>query len=595
MNMSQTKQASKWLADFQRVLNGGDPHDAVPLFGDECYWRDLLAFTWNVITLEGSGQIAAMLRECLPGIKPVTLSLDGEATLDADVTEAWFTIETAVARGRGFLRMKEGKCWTLLTTIDELKGHEEKKGANRIQGVEHRARKDRITWLEERARQENELGSSKQPYCLIIGGGQGGIMLAARLRRLGVPTIVIEKNKRAGDSWRNRYRSLVLHDPVWYDHLPYLPFPDDWPVFTPKDKMGDWLESYVRIMELNYWSSTECTGASFDPDAKKWTVSLVREGEPVTLHPDQLVFATGAYGFAKIIDFPGADRFKGEAFHTSRYKDGSTYAGKRCAVIGSGSSAHDICVDLWENDADVTMIQRSPSIVVKSETLMEYGFAELYSEEAVARGITTEKADLIFASMPFRLMPEFQAPLYADMVKADADFYDGLSASGFLWDMGEDNSGLMMKALRTASGYYIDVGASDLIISGEIKVKSGVEIDRFDESGIVMADGEHVDADVIVHATGYGSMDEMVAHLISSETAEKIGQFWGYGSGIPGDPGPWEGELRNMWKPTNQEALWFHGGNLALSRHYSSVVALQIKARMEGIPTPVYRNEASAR
>lgn len=63
------------------------------------------------------------------------------------------------------------------------------------------------------------------------------------------------------------------------------------------------------------------------------------------------------------------------------------------------------------------------------------------------------------------------------------------------------------------------------------------------------------------------------------------------GSGIVGiteDPGPWEGEQRNMWKPTRQEALWFHGGNLHQSRHYSQFLSLQLKARMEGIPTPVY-------
>lgn len=587
--MSATSQVSKLLDELQCALNSGDVQAVTALFADECYWRDLLAFTWNVITLEGHDQISSMLAERLPGIESITLSLDGEATIAENVIEAWFKLETSVARGRGLLRMIDGKCWTLLTTIDELKGYEEKKRFNRIQGVEHRATKDRTNWLEERVKEEQELGYTRQPYCLIIGGGQGGIMLAARLRRLKVPTIVVEKNERAGDSWRNRYRSLVLHDPVWYDHLPFLPFPDDWPVFTPKDKMGDWLESYVRIMELNYWTSTECKGASFDQVTKRWTVSVMRDGEPVTLQPEQLIFATGAYGFAKVIDFPGADEFKGEALHTSQYKDGSAYAGKRCAVIGSGSSAHDICVDLWENDADVTMIQRSPSIVVKSETLMKHGFAELYSEEAVERGVTTDKADLVFASLPFRLMPQYQKPLYAEIVEADAEFYEGLSKSGFLWDMGEDDTGLMMKALRTASGYYIDVGASDLIIKGEITVKSGVEIKNFYTNGIEIADGERIEADVIIHATGYGSMDEMVAHLISPEVAKNIGQFWGYGSGIAGDAGPWEGELRNMWKPTNHEALWFHGGNLALSRHYSLVVALQIKARMEGIPTPVYR------
>ncbi|MEX0347373.1 MAG: flavin-containing monooxygenase [Rhizobiaceae bacterium] len=590
--MSTSEHVEGWLAEFASALNGGDRSEVTRLFAEESYWRDLIAFTWNVITLEGKQQIAAMLDQCLANAQPVTLSLSGEPTIEDDVTEAWFELETAFGRGRGLLRLVDGRCWTLLTAMEELKGHEEKKGPNRVQGVAHGATKHRVTWLDERRREEQELGHSQQPYCLIIGGGQGGIMLAARLRRLGVPAIIIEKNDRAGDSWRNRYRSLVLHDPVWYDHLPYLPFPDDWPVFTPKDKMGDWLEAYVSIMELNYWSSTECVSASFDDKSAKWNVSVVRDGEPVTLHPDQLVIATGAYGFAKIIDFDGAEKFRGEVFHTSQYKDGAVYAGKRCAVIGSGSSAHDICADLWENDADVTMIQRSPSIVVRSDTLMKLGFASLYSEEAVARGISVDKADLLFASVPFRLMPQFQAPLYAEMVAADAEFYQKLSASGFLWDMGKDNSGLLMKALRTASGYYIDVGASDLIIDGEITVKSGVEIDRFDEHGIIMADGERIDADVIVHATGYGFMDEMVSRLISPEVANRIGKFWGYGSGIAGDPGPWEGELRNMWKPTRQEALWFHGGNLALSRHYSLVVALQIKARMEGIPTPVYPPEA---
>ncbi|MCU1565402.1 MAG: FAD-dependent oxidoreductase, partial [Pseudarthrobacter sp.] len=109
-------------------------------------------------------------------------------------------------------------------------------------------------------------------YTVIIGGGQGGIGLAARLRRLGVPTLVIEKNQKPGDSWRNRYKSLHLHDPVWYDHMPYLKFPDDWPVFAAKDKIGDWLEHYTAIMELNYWGGTECVGAEFDDGTQEWVV-----------------------------------------------------------------------------------------------------------------------------------------------------------------------------------------------------------------------------------------------------------------------------------------------------------------------------------
>ena len=90
-----------------------------------------------------------------------------------------------------------------------------------------------------------------------------------------MPTIIVEKNARPGDSWRNRYKSLCLHDPVWYDHLPYLPFPDDWPVFAPKDKIGDWLEMYTKVMELNYWGSTVAEKARWDEASD--TIELQRD------------------------------------------------------------------------------------------------------------------------------------------------------------------------------------------------------------------------------------------------------------------------------------------------------------------------------
>ena len=586
---SRAESVHQWLADFSTALKQNDLTAVSDLFADECYWRDLLAFTWNIKTLEGKAQIDAMLANVLNRVRPCNWRLDGDPTVNDDnIIEAFISFEIAIARGIGHLRLKDGKCWTLLTTMTELKGHEERKGVNRELGVEHQARRDRMTWLEQKQQTETELGIKRQPYCLIVGGGQGGIALGARLRRLGVPAIIIEKNVKAGDSWRSRYRSLVLHDPVWYDHLPYLPFPDDWPVFTPKDKMGDWLEMYTKVMELNYWSSTECLSAHYDPIDGEWNVTVNRAGQKLVLRPKQLILATGAYGFPKIPHFSGIENFKGEAFHTANYQSSESYRGKKCVVIGTGSSAHDISVDLWESEADVTMIQRSSSIIIRSESLMEVGFAPLYSEQALANGINTDKADLIFASVPFRLMPQFQKPIYQEIARRDAKFYQDLTAAGFKWDFGEDDSGLMMKALRTAAGYYIDVGACDLIINGDIKVKSQIDIKEITENGLRLSDGSEIPADVIVYATGYGFPDEIIAHLISPEVAEKVGPFWGYGAGIGGDPGPWEGELRNMWKPTKQENLWFHGGNLHLSRYYSLYVSLQIKARMEGIPTPVY-------
>ncbi|HEV7277386.1 MAG TPA: NAD(P)/FAD-dependent oxidoreductase [Devosiaceae bacterium] len=579
--------ATAWFANFADAVESQNSEAVVALFQDDCYWRDLVAFSWNVKTFEGKPAIAAMLDATLGSIAPHDWQVERAAGTSQNV-EAWFTFRTAVGSGKGICRLEGGKCRSILTTLQALAGHEEALGPTRPLGVRHGADRQRETWSERRAREEAALGVTEQPYCLIIGGGQGGIMLGARLRQLGVPAVIVERNEKPGDSWRRRYRSLVLHDPVWYDHLPYLPFPPNWPVFTPKDKMGDWLEMYVKVMELPYWGSTECVAARFDEGEQRWRVELSRDGRPMVLHPAQLVFATGAYGPPKIIQFPGADRFAGEILHSSEYTDGAAYKGKKAVVIGAASSGHDVSVDLWEAGAEVTMLQRSPTTVVRSATQMDLAF-DIYSEAAVANGIDVDTADMIAAATPFGLQPPVQRALTRRMRERDAEFYEKLAATGFLLDFGEDETGLMMKAYRTGSGYYLDVGASQLIIDGEIKVRSGVEVESLTESGIRLSDGTTLPADVIIQSTGFQSMHEVVAKVVSREVADRIGPCWGLGSGTRGDPGPWQGELRNMYKPTAQQALWFQGGNLALSRFFSKFLALQIKARMEGIDTPVYR------
>ena len=413
-----------------------------------------------------------------------------------------------------------------------------------------------------------------------------GLHLPARLRMLEVPTIIIEKNERAGDSWRNRYKSLCLHDPVWYDHLPYLPFPKHWPVFSPKDQLGDWLEMYTKVMELNYWNLTVCQSAKYDAAQKEWEVQVLRKGEKIVLRPKQLVLATGMSGKPNIPQFAGAENFKGEQQHSSQHKGGAGYKGKKCVVIGSNNSAHDICAALWENGADVTMLQQSSTHIVRSEPLMEYALGDLYSERALENGIDHHKADLIFASVPYKIMHEFHIPVYEKIAEVDADFYQNLEKAGFMLDWGDDGSGLFMKYLRRGSGYYIDVGACDLVIDGSVKLKSNVGVQRINENSISFTDGSELPVEVIVYATGYQSMNSWAADLISKEVADKVGKCWGLGSNTKKDPGPWEGELRNMWKPTQQEALWFHGGNLHQSRHYSQFLSLQLKARMENLLLP---------
>ena len=583
-----TAAAKRWLADFGSALERQDISAALALFGDGCYWRDLVAFTWNIRTQEGPAAIRDMLLARLADTAPRRLQLEGEASEADGITEAWFGFETRVARGRGHLRLKDGKAWTLLTTMVELKGFEEKTGEHRIKGAEHGVHPGRQTWLEQRQQEQARLGHEDQPYVLIVGGGQGGIVLAARLRRLGVPTLVVEKNEKPGDSWRRRYKSLCLHDPVWYDHLPYLPFPDDWPVFAPKDKIGDWLEMYAKVMELNYWGSTVARQARFDEARGEWEVTVERAGQTVVLRPRQLVFALGVSGYANVPKLPGAETFLGEQHHSSRHPGPEGYQGKKVVVLGSNNSAHDICAALVEHGVDVTMVQRSSTHIAPSDSLMELALGGLYSEQAVKNGIDHHKADLIFASVPYQIMHSFHIPVYEAMKQRDAELYSRLEQAGFMLDFGDDGSGLFMKYLRRGSGYYIDVGASELVANGSIKLKSRTTIERINPRSVTLTDGTELPADLIVYATGYGSMNQFLADLVSPAVADRVGKVWGLGSGTTKDPGPWEGELRNMWKPTQQPNLWIHGGNLHQSRHYSQFLALQLKARLEGIPTPVY-------
>lgn len=593
LSMHPALAASTWLADFSNALERNDIDTAVDLFEPDSYWRDLVTFTWNICTQEGPDAIRAMLEARLSDTRPGNFAVEDEPTEADGVVDAWFTFETAVARGRGHLRLRNGKAWTLLTTMTELKGFEEKTGERRVKGAEHGARRGRQSWGEQRQQEQATLGYSEQPYVLIVGGGQGGIALGARLRRLGVPAIVVDRNARAGDAWRNRYKSLCLHDPVWYDHLPYMPFPDDWPVFAPKDKIGDWLEMYTRVMELNYWHSTIAKKAHFDEATQTWCVVLEREGKEVVLRPTQLVFAMGVSGYPSVPEIAGADSFEGEQQHSSQHRGPEAYEGKQCVVLGSNNSAHDICAALWEHGADVTMVQRSSTHIAPSDSMMELALGGLYSEAAVKAGMTTDKADLTFASVPYKIMAPMQVPIYDAMKVRNADLYARLEKVGFMLDFGVDGSGLFMKYLRRGSGYYIDVGASELVANGSVKLRSGVGIERINAHSVTLSDGTELPADLLVYATGYGSMNGWLADMISPEVADKVGKCWGLGSDTPKDPGPWEGELRNMWKPTQVAQLWIHGGNLHQSRHYSQFLALQLKARMEGIPTPVYQLASS--
>ena len=586
--MHPSQQISQWLHRFEQVLTEQRFEELPELFSDPCYWRDMLSFTWNIVTLEGVDAIEDMLRATSHSVTPQNWEIEGEVSEDAEGWACWLRFETRAGLGKGHIRLNEGKCFSLLTTLEHLADYPPAVGGLRELGVELTAAKGRQSHGQKLQIRSRKLGTEEQPYCVIIGGGQGGLALAARLKYLNVPTLIIEKNARIGDSWRNRYDSLCLHDPVWFDHMPYIPFPEGWPVFTSKDKMGDWLDMYATVLDIDCWTNANCRSANFDSENLSWNITVDRSGEERQLYPRHLVFATGMSGYPHIPEFEGQELFQGLQIHSSQYKTGSDFRGKRCVVIGSNTSAHDICMNLWEHDVEATMIQRSPTTVARAQTVLDCVLGSLYSEAALASGIDTTTADYTATTIPYRLLEQRQKQVCIEMRERDRDLHDQLIDAGFLLDFGEDETGMVLKSFRQAGGFYIDVGASKLICSGDIKLKAGREISRLQPDGVLLEDGETVPADIIIYATGYTSMNKFVADIVGKDMADKVGRCWGLGSGTQKDPGPWEGELRNMWKPTQQEGLWFQGGNLAQCRHYSRFLALQIKARFEQLATPVY-------
>jgi len=404
----------------------------------------------------------------------------------------------------------------------------------------------------------------REPAVLVVGGGQAGLSIAARLTQLGLDTLIVDREARVGDNWRKRYHALVLHNQVHVNHLPYMPFPPSWPTYIPKDKLAAWFEAYVESMELNYWTATEFEAANYDEKAQQWRAVLRRaDGTKQEIHPRHIVMATGASGIASVPDIPGLSNFAGTVLHSSHYEDGEAWTGKNALVIGSGNSGHDIAQDLHAAGAKVTLVQRSPTMIVNVEPSAQLQYA-LYDE-----GPSLEDCDLITTSMPLSLIRKSHIALTETARNMDKELLDGLERRGFKLDFGEDGSGWQFKYLTRGGGYYFNVGCSDLIVEGEIALAQFSDIATFVAQGALMRTGETLNADLIVLATGYKGQEHQVGKLFGEEVARRLGPIWGFGDGL---------ELRNMFTRTAQPGLWFIAGSFAQCRIYSKYLGLQIKA-----------------
>lgn len=568
--------SADWLDALDRAMSVRDKATLETLFADDAYWRDLLAASWDFGTTKGPVGIAERLTEagvssglCNFRLDPRYTAPSRQTRAGRDVVEAIFAFDTSIGKGNGVVRLQQQEdgrylAWGLMTSLQEIDGYPEAIDDRRPERIQTENPNENC--LDQRDRESDF--SNSEPEVLIVGAGQCGLMIAARLKAMGVRILMVDRVTRVGDNWRERYHTLQLHNELCTVDFPYTAFPRSWPSYLPKDLYATWMEFYSDAMLFPFWNETNFDGAEFDDSSKTWRARLTRNGESLVLRPQHIVLATGGVSGRKFYPkLPGLDRFKGTVIHSSDVSPAPEFRGKKALVVGTSTSGHDIALELLQNGCDVTMVQRSPTNVVNmKQANLVYS---LYKENR-----SIDELDIV------TLASDYDATIrsYRDLSKRvralDADLIAGLENAGFRTDPGYLEGGHFANYLHRGGGYYINVGASERIIDGSIKIVQASQIETYGPRGAEMKAGDDLEADIIVLATGYLNQEADVRDFFGDAVAKRVGPVWGWGA---------DGEMRGAWRRTGQEGLWLQLGGITQARTFSKFLALQIVAQLRGV------------
>ncbi|KAI1073739.1 FAD/NAD(P)-binding domain-containing protein [Whalleya microplaca] len=602
-----SKQASAVLDEFNLALETNDAKKLeMCFFGDQAYWRDILALTSHLRTFMTPGVIATALletkklREATGGMK-----LEGVANFVSVSPVLQFIhcsvvfrtyLPAATCTGRlMLLPTKVGgdsngdtiawKIWILSTWIDSLDVHPEDEDllqspSRKLDGVE-----------------------TIETDVLIIGGGNSGSTLAARLKALGVESVMIDKNPQVGDNWALRYDCLQLHVPTSSCEMPYLRYGKDLqtPHLLSKDELAEQLKKFVSAFNLNIITSVNVQSTIYDQVAKQWVVKFNTPNGDKKAVCKQLVCATGISSSKPYVpSITDEHLYKGVSLHSAQFKNAKLLVeqgAKTVLVIGSANTGFDIIEDCYDAGLQTTMIVRSPTYVFPMAYCFDpHGFGA-YDHMPI------DEADKMQLTSPMSVASQLAHGMLSHLSSTEPDRYKALAAAGFpVFDSRHPDANLMHFLVERGGGHYVDMDLGvRLIEEGKIGVKGGVSPVAYTETGLRFSDGSTVDTDAVVWCTGFAKIadtlcsDDATAPAAGNvenslpknvlgprDIAARLDATWGLDA---------EGEIRGVWKrQLRMENYWVMGGTLQHQRWWSRVLAQQIKLAMEGILPPAYRD-----
>ncbi|KAJ7184426.1 FAD/NAD-P-binding domain-containing protein [Mycena filopes] len=572
MAVNPSQVASSWISQFGKSLESGDVTATVSgSMHSDSYFRDILVFGWDNRCLHGHAKLTTYLTGALEQASIRDVKLETRTGLTPEygmlndnlpslrAVSAGFTFSCAVGVGRGYFSLTaadsgEWKALVVMMALADIKGHEEIEHELGVYGGHT------LAWADVFNERRKVIETS--PHVLIIGAGQTGLNVAARFKQMNINALVVETNPRIGDNWRMRYPTLTTHSPRKANSMLFQPYPRTWPVFTPRDKMGNWLEQYAQSQDLIVWTNSRpLPYPTYDNSTKRWTVTVDRDGEHVILHPVHIVVAR-TFGAPRMPVVPHQDIFRGSVLHSSGYHGGKPFAGKKVVVVGAGNTAPDICMNLVLHEAQsVTMVQRSGAWLLSRESVRGM------FDRACPEELDIDVCDLMTLARPLSLLRKIEAETVEQALEEEKTLHHGLAEAGFKITPGKGFLTLWYEGL---GGYGVDVGCAELIRSGKVKIKHGVELAEFKQDSVVFTDGSTLEADAVIFATSFENIgDTLRKTFFGDEIMDRVGPVWGLDA---------EGEIRGCYRPTGQSGLWFAAGEFYMSRTFSKPLALEIKA-----------------